>query len=161
MKPQDYIFNVGDEVITVEGEKGTIVDICDCSECKRRGFLEPIWENDDGDKLCISNHEALEGFYAYYKIGEYRFSPFNKNRVVEAIEGHESYLSDLRKQLKTIEEYEKKETVEEFDRPTALNVLKELSKNMYPNYDLFGKKTLVINRDRFEAIRKKYLDVKE
>lgn len=48
----------------------------------------------------------------------------------------------------------------EFDRDTALTILKELSRDMYPSYDLFGKKTLVINRDKFEAIRKKYLDRK-
>ena len=45
-----------------------------------------------------------------------------------------------------------------FDRDTALAVLKDFSKNMYPSNDIFGKKTLVIDRDKFEAIRKKYLD---
>jgi len=45
------------------------------------------------------------------------------------------------------------------DRSVALAVLKEFSRDMYPSYDLFGNKTLVINRDKFEAIRKKYLDV--
>ena len=45
-----------------------------------------------------------------------------------------------------------------FDRDTSLSILKELSRDMYPSYDLFGNKTLVINRDKFEAIRKKYLD---
>ena len=43
------------------------------------------------------------------------------------------------------------------DRYTALEILKEFSRDMYPSYDLFGKKTLVINRDKFEAIRAKYL----
>lgn len=50
---------------------------------------------------------------------------------------------------------------ETFDRKTALRVLQDLSKNMYPNYDIFGHKTLVINRERFEEVRKKYLDKKE
>lgn len=45
-----------------------------------------------------------------------------------------------------------------FDRGTALSLLKDLSKHMYPNYDIFGEKTLVIRRDYFEDIRKKYLD---
>lgn len=45
-----------------------------------------------------------------------------------------------------------------FDRATALMVLKELSRDMYPDYDIFGKGTLVIDRDKFEAIRKKFLD---
>lgn len=46
----------------------------------------------------------------------------------------------------------------EFDRATALMILKEFSRDMYPSYDIFGKKTLVINRTDFEAIRKKFLD---
>lgn len=45
----------------------------------------------------------------------------------------------------------------EFDRGTALAILKDLSWNMYPSYDLYGKKTLEIYRDKFEEIRKKYL----
>lgn len=44
------------------------------------------------------------------------------------------------------------------DRPTALAVLKDLSKHMYPSCDLFGTDTLVINRTDFEVVRKKYLD---
>ena len=47
---------------------------------------------------------------------------------------------------------------ERLDRRTALEVLKEFSRDMYPSYDLFGRKTLVINRDKFEDIRAKYLD---
>lgn len=44
------------------------------------------------------------------------------------------------------------------DRKTALNVLQDLSKEMYPSLDLFGHPTLVIDRSNFEEIRKKYLD---
>ena len=44
------------------------------------------------------------------------------------------------------------------DRDTALAILKDLSAYMQPSYDLFGRKILVIDRDRFELIRKKYLD---
>lgn len=46
---------------------------------------------------------------------------------------------------------------EEFDRATALAVLKAISKRMYPSHDLFGNGTLVIKRDKFEAVRKKFL----
>ena len=35
------LFNIGDEVITYDGRKGKIVDICHCEGCKRRGFYEP------------------------------------------------------------------------------------------------------------------------
>lgn len=44
------------------------------------------------------------------------------------------------------------------DRDTALAILKEFSRDMYPSYDLYGNKTLVIDRDKFEVIRSKYLD---
>lgn len=47
---------------------------------------------------------------------------------------------------------------EKFDRNTALSVLKDLSKNMYMDYDLFGNGILSISVNKFEAIRKKYLD---
>lgn len=46
----------------------------------------------------------------------------------------------------------------EYDRDTALEVLKALSKHMYPSYDLYGNKTLVIDRDKFETVRKQFLD---
>jgi hypothetical protein len=49
----------------------------------------------------------------------------------------------------------------DLDRRTALSVLQDLSSCMYPNYDLYGNKTLVINRDKFEKIRAKYLDRKK
>lgn len=46
----------------------------------------------------------------------------------------------------------------EINRATALSVLKEFSRDMYPSNDIFGKPTLVMSRKAFEAIRKKYLD---
>ena len=47
---------------------------------------------------------------------------------------------------------------ERLDRTTALRVLQDLSKRMYSNLDLFGHPTLVIDRPKFEEVRKKYLD---
>ena len=49
----------------------------------------------------------------------------------------------------------------ELDRYTALRVLNDLSSCMYPSFDLYGRKTLVINRINFEKVRAKYLDTKE
>lgn len=63
-------------------------------------------------------------------------------------------------QLKKEEEWVNDRSVE-YDRDTALAVLKALSANMYASHDLFGEPTLVINRYRFEAVRKKFLDKKE
>ena len=51
-----------------------------------------------------------------------------------------------------------KQIEERLDRKTALNVLQDLSKQMYPSLDLFGHPILVIDRPKFEEVRKKYLD---
>ena len=53
---------------------------------------------------------------------------------------------------------ERIEEMEKYDRLTALRVLQDLSNKMYPNFDLFGRPTLVINREEFEEVRKKWLD---
>ena len=47
-----------------------------------------------------------------------------------------------------------------YDRRTALCVLKDLSHYMRPSLDMFGEKILTIKRDKFEIVRKKYLDVR-
>ena len=46
-------------------------------------------------------------------------------------------------------------------KDTALTILKALSREMRPSNDIFGNKTLVIDRDDFESIRHKYLDRKK
>lgn len=47
------------------------------------------------------------------------------------------------------------------DRHTALCVLKDISKDMRAVNDIFGNPVLIIDRDKFEAVRKKYLDKEE
>ena len=51
--------------------------------------------------------------------------------------------------------------LEALKRDVALAVLKELSRDMYPSNDIFGRPTLVIRRKTFEQIRHKYLDRKD
>lgn len=50
------------------------------------------------------------------------------------------------------------EDMKTLDRKTALMILQDLSKRMYSSLDLFGYPTLVIDRPKFEEVRKKYLD---
>lgn len=100
------IFNIGDEVITFEGERGTIVDICDCKHCRKRGFLEPVWEDEEGNRHWITKYDADYNFQYYYKIGDNRFSEFQKSRVERGIKQYESALAKLKRQLKLIEELE-------------------------------------------------------
>lgn len=112
MNISDYVFNVGDEVITIDGERGYISSICDCERCKERGFFEPVWLDEDGDPCDITNVEAEGGFSSYYKIGNYRFNPFNKDGeygVKSQIASVEGWLARLKKRLALIEELEKEE----------------------------------------------------
>ena len=107
MEIKDYKFKVGDDVITTDGRKGKIVDVCTCSSCVDRGFYEPTWiaENDNG-KNYITIGTALCGFNEYYKIGEYRFNDFDKDEVLAEISLYEKSLKKLNSQLKVIEELE-------------------------------------------------------
>lgn len=107
MKINEYKFNVGDEVITVEGKRGTIVDICECERCQLRGFYEPTWVDDDGNTSYITGYDAKHDFDGYYKIGKYHFNKnLRKDKVEERIAHYEKTLVGLRKQLKLIEELE-------------------------------------------------------
>lgn len=110
MNISDYVFNIGDEVITIDGIKGKIVEICDCDWCKERGFLEPIWDGEYCSDEYITIHQAERGFTNYYKIGNYKFNKLQKDLVESNIAYHEGELVRLRKQLAVIEELEKEET---------------------------------------------------
>lgn len=107
MDIKDYKFEIGDEVITTEGEVGKIISICDCDECKERGFYEPFWiaEGDEWSR-CISKFTAEVGFLEFYEIGKYRFNDFDKSSVLSNIDYYEKKLKQLKKQLKVIEELE-------------------------------------------------------
>ena len=110
MDIKNYRFEIGDEVITTEGEVGKIVDVCNCERCAERGFFEPIWVK-DGDKYqkYIDIYNAKNDFNSFYKIGKYRFSDFDKAEVLKSMAGYEAELKQLRKQLKLIEELEAEE----------------------------------------------------
>ena len=68
---------------------------------------------------------------------------------------------EVEQRLKEMRIYQQAQKNIDFDRQTALRVLQDLSSCMYPSFDLFGIKTLVINRADFEKVRAKYLDRKE
>ena len=111
MNIKDYKFNIGDIVITTEGETGKIVDVCKCSWCAERGFYEPIWVEDSDDSYYdyITYMEAELGFKRFYQIGKYRFNDFDKGEVLRSMVSCEDELKQLRKQLKLIEELEGKQ----------------------------------------------------
>ena len=103
----DYKFKVGDEVITIDGERGEIVSICECEECQKRGFYEPTWRSDyDDDEAWITDISVKHGFRSFYKIGDYYFNKFNREWVEDRISATEDKLATLRGQLRLIDEFE-------------------------------------------------------
>lgn len=82
----DYGFEIGEEVIDIYGRKGEIVGVCDCDECKKRGFYEPVvkWrykENEDW----ITAYEEQQGFPRIHSIRDRIFNPFNEQELEERL----------------------------------------------------------------------------
>ena len=80
-----YTFKVGDKVITDDGRTGTIISICDCDRCKKRGFYEPEVDfGDYTDYIMISDKE--DGFKSYYQIGDRVFGNLDEEPVIKELE---------------------------------------------------------------------------
>ena len=76
------LFNIGDEVITSDGRKGKIVDICHCEECERRGFYEPKVLYDEYDEVeYITNYDKERNFRDFYKIGNTIFGNADMSKI--------------------------------------------------------------------------------
>lgn len=113
MNISDYKFNVGDEVITTEGERGKITYICECNKCKERAFCEPIWVKDgESEEEYITNYTAQTGFKGFYRIGQYRFDDFCEDNLLRRIEDHEEEILRCRKQLANIKEIREREVAD-------------------------------------------------
>ena len=61
---------VGDRVVTNLGQCGVVDMICNCEECKKRGFDEPQIKFEDGSYGYITDYDASHGFTEYYQIGD-------------------------------------------------------------------------------------------
>ena len=110
MKNSDYTFNIGDVVVTTEGETGMIVDICKCERCRDRGWYEPMWCNDDtGEIDYITNYQAESGFVGFHRIGKYNFGDFEKSRISDKILKLKDELESLEKRLELIKDLEASE----------------------------------------------------
>lgn len=80
-------FEIGDEVITATGQKGWIVDICKCNNCKSRGFYELKVKIESGiDKyIYITDADKRDGFSDFYRIGNYFYRNINKQELLSQI----------------------------------------------------------------------------
>lgn len=74
----NYEFNEGDYVEDVDGNIGYIDYICDCEECKRRGFNEPhiVYPNYDDDY--IYRYQLKNPEKHFKRIGKYDFTKLVK-----------------------------------------------------------------------------------
>ena len=92
-------FKVGDEVITSTGQIGKITSICDCENCKERGFYEPTVETEDGDIIYLTNNAKKVNFRSFYKIGDQVFGNIDKDAVYDEIKSTQQQLTELRNKI--------------------------------------------------------------
>lgn len=81
-----YDFRVGDYVEDVTGRVGYIQSICQCEQCKARGFYEPFVLYTDGNSDCITVYEYERGFPGYKRIGQYDFTKKAEDKDDDKIE---------------------------------------------------------------------------
>lgn len=104
----EYEFRLGDTVITTDGIVGKIIGFCDCDECRKRGFLEPFWEDEESDQF-ITIHSVKNGLLGFHRIGKYLLHPFDKGWIEGEIEKLNAEVVRLSKQLATINAIEAEE----------------------------------------------------
>ena len=110
----DHAFNIGDKVITTFGEVGKIVDICKCRSCEIRGFYEPEWVDQFGEKHYITIWDWKNNFSEFYSIGKYKFNKlFNKEFISREIADCEDRLADFKNRLAVIKKIEENELVDD------------------------------------------------
>ena len=89
-------FKVGDQVITDDGRVGIIKSICDCDNCKKRGFYEPQVKMTIGEcQIYSTDTDKKNGFISFYKIGEQVFGNVDE----EAMKRIREKISDLQHEL--------------------------------------------------------------
>lgn len=76
-----YDFRVGDYVEDVTGRVGYIQSICQCEQCKARGFYEPFVLYTDGNSDYITAYEYENGFPGYKRIGQYDFTEKDEGKI--------------------------------------------------------------------------------
>lgn len=92
-------FKVGDEVITSTGQIGEIISICDCDNCKERGFYEPVIKTEDGEKIYLTDNDKRENFRSFYKIGDQVFGNIDKDVLLDEIKSTQQQLTELRDKM--------------------------------------------------------------
>jgi hypothetical protein len=93
-------FKVGDKVITSTGEVGHIDWICDCDNCKERGFFEPHVETEIGlYDIYITDGAKRNGFRRFYSIGNYIFGNIDEDGLGDNIKSKNAQIHELKEEL--------------------------------------------------------------
>lgn len=108
VKLGEYEFCLGDTVITTDGIVGKIIGFCDCDECRKRGFPEPFWEDEESEQF-ITKFDAETGMIGFHRIGKRLLHPFDKDWIEDKIEKLNAETAQLRRQLATINAIEAEE----------------------------------------------------
>ena len=108
VKLGEYEFCLGDTVITTDGIVGKIIGFCHCDECRKRGFLQPFWEDEESDQF-ITKFDAETGLIGFHRIGKHLLHPFDKDLIESKIEKLNAEVARLRGQLATINAIEAEE----------------------------------------------------
>lgn len=108
VKLGEYEFCLGDTIVTTDGIVGKITGFCNCDECKKRGFLEPFWEDEDSEQF-ITIHTVKNGLHGFHRIGKHLLHPFDKSWIEGEIKRAEAEIAQLRIQLATINAIEAEE----------------------------------------------------
>ena len=73
-------FKVGDKVITSTGKVGVITNICECDQCKKRGFYEPEVKVVIGTgAIWITDNDKRVNFRSFYQIGDHIYGNIDDN----------------------------------------------------------------------------------
>lgn len=104
----EYEFCLGDTVITTDGIVGKIIGFCNCDECRKRGFLEPFWEDEESEQF-ITKFDAETGMIGFHRVGKNIIHPFDKDYIEGRIEQLSAENARLCRQLATINAIEAEE----------------------------------------------------
>ena len=97
-------FKVGDQVITDDGRVGVIKSICDCENCKKRGFYEPRVKMEIGTyQIYITDTNKNNGFKHFYKIGDQVFGNLDEEYVLNEIKCKKEEIHNMKKELVELE----------------------------------------------------------
>lgn len=90
---------VDDLVIYADGKKGKVTEICECDECRRRGFCEPTVLCEDYTIDYITIYDKENNFKRFFVIGKTLYgNKVGETEIIEQIDKIEEQRTKLKEQ---------------------------------------------------------------